>query len=327
MTHPEVRIAPPKARRAPAAAAARRSPPPRALGPRRRRRRSRAWRPLPPGSRPAPARARTRAISSAAPRPVVRLELELARLRSRRVRVVFVAPGARAAAVEPEAGERLHALCLAEARVGGERAVHGGERGGEPGGAAGFQVLPHEVRGVLEDGLQRSAVRAPRRVEVDEQNPVRGDHAVKRRGGDFVRDPRVAGVRVQVDGVFSFVFVALVAVRRRARARGVRGVLDAQVVAGAHGVLVQLLAGDVEAARAERVHHVHRGPLARQLGELEVDLERRSGSWSTTMSVRVPTVRSARVCATSSAANVAAATTLTTPPTTEPSASSDGSLA
>ena len=60
---------------------------------------------------------------------------------------------------------------------------------------------------------------------------------------------------------------------------------------------------------------------------LKLTWNRRSGSWSTTMSVRVPTVRSARVCATSSAANVAAANTLTTPPTTEPSASSDGSLA
>jgi len=194
MTHPEVRIAPPKARRAPAAAAARRSA-------------AAARAPalvvvvgaLVPGVRLrqglVQSLAHVRGDVLRAPRAVVRLELELARLRSRRVRVVFVAPGARAAAVEPEAGERLHALRRAEARVGGERAVHGGERGGEPGGAAGLQVLPHEVRGVLEDGLQRSAVRAPRRVEVDEQNPVRGDHAVKRRGGDFVRDPRVA-VRV-----------------------------------------------------------------------------------------------------------------------------------
>ena len=72
------------------------------------------------------------------------------------------------AAVEPQCGKSLHFLLGAEPRVGVERAVHGGERGGESRRAARLQVLPHEVRGVLEDGSQCGAVRTPRRVEVDE---------------------------------------------------------------------------------------------------------------------------------------------------------------
>ena len=91
-------------------------------------------------------------------------------------------------------------LLLAQILVAFNRAVDGGECGGEPSAFAPAQLASHQLCGVLVYGRESLAVRAPRRVKLDEKNLVRANHPFERRARDLVSDPPVAVV-IKVCGV------------------------------------------------------------------------------------------------------------------------------